>query len=84
MPKRIHLKYKGMNIRSIITILDHNDNTDKKIVGDKMVHSIPLGRYTIKNTYEKTEGSWRIDVMNKVYFTVIEGSSGPLKLSEKN
>lgn len=84
MPKRIHLKYEGMYIRSIIAILDHNDNTDKKIVGDKMVYSKPLGRYTIKNTYENTEGNWRIDIMNKVHLMAIEGSSGPLKLPEKN
>lgn len=84
MPKRIHLKYEGMYIRSIIAILDHNSNTDKKIVGDKMVYSKPLGRYTIKNTYENTEGNWRIDIMNKVHLMAIEGSSGPLRLPEKN
>jgi len=45
MPKHIHLKY----IRSITAILDHigNNNNDKKIVGDTMVYSKPLGRYTI-------------------------------------
>lgn len=73
-----------MYIRSIIAILDHNNNTDKKIVGDKMVYSKPLGRYTIKNKYENTEENWRIDIMNKVHLMTIEGSSGPLKLPEKS
>ncbi|VVC34713.1 Hypothetical protein CINCED_3A014613 [Cinara cedri] len=39
MPKSIHLKCEGMYIRSIIAILDHNNNTDKKIIEDKMVYS---------------------------------------------
>ncbi|KAE9521400.1 hypothetical protein AGLY_018222 [Aphis glycines] len=50
-------------IKIIITIIP-----TKKIVGNKIVYSKPLGRYTIKNTYENTEGNWRIDIMNKVHF----------------
>lgn len=84
MPKRIHLKYGGMCIRSVIALLNYNNNTGKKIVGDKMVYSKHLGRYTIKNTYENTEGDRRIHIMNEVQLMAIEGSSGPLKLLEKN
>jgi len=32
MPKRIHLKYKGMYMRSIIAILDNNNIVNKKKV----------------------------------------------------
>lgn len=30
IPKRIHLKYEWMYIRSIVAILDHNNNTGKR------------------------------------------------------
>jgi len=43
MPNRIHLKYKGMHIRSIIAILDHNWNINKNELGEKMVYSKPAG-----------------------------------------
>lgn len=65
-PKRIHLKYRGMYIRSIMAILDHNYNTNKQVVGDKMVYSKPLGKYTIKNVYERTDNDWRKRIMKKV------------------
>ncbi|XP_025413422.1 uncharacterized protein LOC112685695 [Sipha flava] len=66
MPKRIHLKYRGMYIRSILAILDHNYNTNKQLVGDKMVYSKPLGKYTIKNVYERTDTDWRKQIMHEV------------------
>ncbi|KAE9524465.1 hypothetical protein AGLY_015186 [Aphis glycines] len=66
MPKRIHLKYRSMYIRSIMAILDHNYNTNKQVVGDKMVYSKPLGKYTIKNVYERTDNDWRKRIMEKV------------------
>ncbi|KAF0772390.1 THAP domain-containing protein 2 [Aphis craccivora] len=43
MSKPIHLKYNGMlYLRSILAVLDHNYNTDKNIIGDKMVFSKSL------------------------------------------
>lgn len=52
MPKRIHLKFNGMYLRSIIAIFDHNYNVNITLVGDKLVFSKPIGRYTLKNRYE--------------------------------
>lgn len=44
MPKRIHFKYSGMHMRSIIAILDHNSNVSKTMIEYKMAYSKPLGR----------------------------------------
>jgi len=66
MPKRIHLKYNGIYLRSILEILDHNYNTGKNIIDDKMVFSKSLRKYTIKNTYEQSKTDWRKQIMNKV------------------
>lgn len=52
MPKRIHLKYKCMYLRSIIAILDHNQNINKKELGEKIVYSKPAGGYVLKTKYE--------------------------------
>jgi len=35
-----------------MAVLDHNNNTNKQLVGDKIVYSKPIGKYTIKNVYE--------------------------------
>jgi len=48
MSKRIPLKYKGMYMRSIIAILDHNNKVNKKEVGEKIVFSKQASRYVIK------------------------------------
>lgn len=66
MPKRIHLKYSGMHMRSIIAILDHNSNVGKTMIGDKMVYSKPLGHYTIKNRYSSTTNDWRAEIMQNI------------------
>lgn len=66
MPKRIHLKYSGMHMRSIIAILDHYSNVGKTMIGDKMVYSKPLGRYTIKNRYSSTTNDWRAEIMQNL------------------
>lgn len=66
MPKRIHLKYSGMHMRSILAILDHNSNVNKTMIGDKMVYSKPLGRYTMKNRYTSTTNNWRAEIMQNV------------------
>jgi len=51
MPKRIHLKYKSMYMRSIIAILDNINNVNKKEFREKIVFSKPASRYVIqKNT----------------------------------
>lgn len=47
MSKIIHLKYSGMHMCSILVILDHNSNVIKTMIGDKMMYSKPLGRYTM-------------------------------------
>jgi len=66
MPKRIHLKYKGMNMRNMITILDHNHNINKKELGKKMVYSKPAGRYVLKTKYEPSNDEWRYTIMIEI------------------
>jgi len=66
MPKRIHLQFNGMFVRSILAILDHNNNTEKTLVGEKIVFSKPLGRFTIKNSYNKSQNNWKRDIMSKI------------------
>jgi len=66
MPKKIHLKYIGVHMRSIVATLDHNSNVNKTMIGDKMVYSKPLGRYTIKNQYTSTANDWRAEIMKNI------------------
>lgn len=82
MPKRIHLKYNGMYLRSILAILDHNYNTGKNIIGDKMVFSKSLRKYTIKNTYERSKTDWRKQIMNKIEELSKENILEPMNISE--
>jgi len=63
MPKRIHLEYSGMHMRSIIDILDHNSKT---MIGNNMVYSKPLGCYTIKNRYSSTTNDWRAEIIQNI------------------
>jgi len=39
-----------MFVRSKLAILGHNNNTEKTLIGEKVVFSKPLGRFTIKNS----------------------------------
>lgn len=41
-PKRIHLSYNGIYLRSIIEILDHNSNVNKEKIGVKTQYSKTL------------------------------------------
>lgn len=66
MPKRIHLQFNGMFVRSILAILDHNNNTEKTLIGEKVVFSKPLGRFTIKNSYNKSQNNWKRDIMSTI------------------
>ncbi|CAI6365786.1 unnamed protein product [Macrosiphum euphorbiae] len=66
MPKRIHLQFNGMFVRSILAILDHNNNTKKTLIGEKVVFSKPLGRFTIKNSYNKTQNNWKREIISTI------------------
>lgn len=61
MPKRIHLKYKGMHMRSMIDILNYNNNINKTELSDKMVYSKPAERYVLKTKYEPTKKNYSND-----------------------
>lgn len=52
---RIQLKYQGVCIRSILVILYLYHNKSKQLVGDKIIYSKPLRKYTMKNVYERTD-----------------------------
>jgi len=60
MPKRIHLQFNGIFVRSILAILDHNSKTDKILIGKKFVFSKPLERFAIKNPDYKTQNNWNV------------------------
>lgn len=64
MSKQLHLTYNGLYFGSILTILDYNSG--KNIIGDKMVFSKFLQKYTIKNTYEPLKTDWQKQIMNQV------------------
>ncbi|CAI6373647.1 unnamed protein product [Macrosiphum euphorbiae] len=66
MPKRIHLKFNGMYLGSIIAILDHNYNVNKTLIGDKLVFSKPIGRYTLKNRYKNPSNNWRQIIIENI------------------
>lgn len=82
IPKRIHLKYNGMYLRSILAILDHNYNTGKNIIGNKMVFSNTLRKYTIKNTYERSKTNWRKQIINMIEELFKENILEPMDISE--
>ncbi|XP_025424708.1 uncharacterized protein LOC112693733 [Sipha flava] len=63
-------------------ILDHNYNTGKNIIGDKMVFSKSLRKYTIKNTYERSKTDWRKQIMNKIEELSKENILEPMNISE--
>jgi len=48
MPKKIHLKYIGVHMRSIVATLDHISNANKTMIGDKMVYSNHWGVIQLK------------------------------------
>jgi len=81
MPKRNLLKYKGMYMIIIIAILDHNNNVNKKEVGEKIVFSKPASRYVIKRKYDLNKNDeWRENIMQKVHVHIKENNS---TISEK-
>lgn len=53
-------------MRLIIVILDHNGNDSKTIIGDKIVYTKSLERYTIKNRYSSTVNNWRQEIIHNI------------------
>jgi hypothetical protein len=53
-------------MRSMIAILDHNQNINKKELGDKMVYSKPAGLYVLKTKYEPSNDDWRHTIMSEI------------------
>jgi len=50
----------------MLAILDHNNNTEKTLIGENVVFSKPLGRFTMKNSYNKTQNNWKYGIMTKI------------------
>ncbi|CAI6376865.1 unnamed protein product [Macrosiphum euphorbiae] len=73
MPKRIHLKYNGMYIRSILAIIDHNSNLNKNPIGEKVVYSKSLRKYTIKTRFEPTKSEWRRVLLENIQTAIRNG-----------
>lgn len=73
MPKRIHLKYNGMYIRSILAIIDHNSNLNKNPIGEKVVYSKSLRKYTIKTRFEPTKSEWRRVILENLQTAIRNG-----------
>jgi hypothetical protein len=51
IPKRINFSHKGMYIRSILAILDHNFNLNRKVVGGVVNYSKASKQWVFKNRY---------------------------------
>lgn len=55
-----------MFLRSILTIINSNNNSNTTVMGERVVFSKPLSRFTVKNTYNKTQNDWKDDVTLKI------------------
>ncbi|KAF4531013.1 hypothetical protein B566_EDAN009757 [Ephemera danica] len=67
-PKRTHYSLNGYVMRSLIPIIDHNNNTQRKIVATYPQYSKAAKGWVLKNRYEKKSYSWRDNLMKSFKF----------------
>lgn len=65
-PKKHHIPFYGMQIRSILAVLDHNNNLNKKVISTKKIYSKGARKIVDKNIYEKTSDHWRLNLMEEI------------------
>jgi hypothetical protein len=70
-PKRVHFSNKGMVMRSILAIMDHNANLNRNKVFDVAQYSKASKSWILKSRKEEKSGLWRDDLMSAVYDTVV-------------
>jgi hypothetical protein len=59
-PKRISYTYEGMVIRTILAIIDHNENVGRKVIGDQLKYSKATKEYKLQEKYQAKDESWRL------------------------
>ena len=65
-PKRVHYNCKGMVLRSILAVLDHNFNTNRKVTGTVKCWSKAKKCMVEKKQYEKKSNVWRAEIVDKI------------------
>lgn len=78
LPKRLHFGYVGMCLRSIIAILDHNNNVGRKAKSQKAQYSKVSARWVLKNVYELKTSTWKRDILSEVLACVVTPVSSDL------
>jgi hypothetical protein len=64
-PKRIAYTYEGLVVRTILAVLDHNNNQGRKVIGEKVDYSKVTKEYKLHDKYEEKNQSWRKDLVKK-------------------
>jgi hypothetical protein len=68
-PKRISYSYEGMVTRTILAIIDHNENVGRQVIGDQSKYSKATKEHKLQARYEAKDESWRRElVQNCVKF----------------
>jgi hypothetical protein len=49
-----------MVIRTILAIIDHNENVGRKVIGDELKYSKATKEYKLQDKYETKDESWRL------------------------
>jgi len=68
-----------MYIKSIIAIIDHNSNLNKKKIGLYYLFTKPTGKWVTKNIYEKGTNKWRDEIINSILDHLNGVKISPLK-----
>lgn len=77
VPKKIAFHYHGMVLRTILAIIDHNSNLNKKVVSEVQAFSKQATNWIIKKRYAKQSIVWRVDIINQVINYVLDPSVMP-------
>jgi hypothetical protein len=65
-PKRIAYSYSGMVLRTILAVLDHNNNVGREVVGERVRYNKVSKRYFLGDQYAAKSSQWRTDLVNKI------------------
>lgn len=77
-PKRVHFSFKGMMIRSMLAILDHNNNIGRKKVRESVRYSKSQKKWVYVPVYQAKNNNWRKELVDNIC-TVVRGQ---VKLDE--
>jgi diphthamide synthase subunit DPH2 len=65
-PKRIVYSYTGMVLRTILAILDHNNNVGRKVKSQVRKYSKATKQWKLRDVYETKKDQWRLDLVQKI------------------